>query len=208
MSNSEKWKQIQFPKKVKLQKKYLVSNQGRVKSYIDDPKKAQLLKPKRIEDFLCISLRILGVKKSLFIHRLVADAFLKGPKGKQKFVLHKDHKRSNNHVSNLKWATIEDQVEHRRTSPNYKSSLRKRILIPGDFSKILSEAKVKKMKEEIFNPKRKRTLKQIAKAYNTSEMNVYRIKKGEFWYKIKVKGEPDSPRYLAYLRAKKQYGHK
>ena len=205
MSTSEKWKQIQFPKKVKLQKKYMVSNHGRVKSYIDDPKKAQLLKPKQIEDFQCISLRILGVKKSLFIHRLVADAFLSKPHGKQKFVLHKDHRRSNNASANLKWATIEQQVEHRKDSPAYKRSLKKRILVTGHFSKVLNEAKVKKIKEEVFNKHRKRTLKQIAHAYHTSEMNIYRIKKGEFWYQIKVKGEPDSAKYLAWQRAKKLY---
>jgi len=205
MSKSEKWKPIKFPRNVKLQKKYLVSNTGKVASYTDSPKNAMVLKPKRIEDFECISLRILGVKKSLFIHRLVAEAFLKKPGSKRKFVLHKDHKRGNNAASNLKWATIEEQVKHRRNSPAYKRSLKKRILVTGYFSKVLNEDKVKKIKTEIFDPKRKRTLSQIAKAYKTSEMNIYRIKKGEFWYQIKVKNEPDSPKYLAYMKAKKLY---
>ena len=59
------------------------------------------------------------------------------------------------------------------------------------------------MKEELFDPKRKRTLKKIAAAYGVSEMNVYRIKSGEFWYKIKVKNEPDNKKYLEYLKMKK-----
>ena len=202
MSKSEKWKQIEFPKKVKLQKKYLVSNSGKIASYVDSPKKATPLKAKRIEDFHCISLRMHGVKKSLFIHRLVAEAFLKQKSPKHEFVLHLDHNRSNNSSSNLKWATQKEQLEHRKSSPAVKRALKARVLISGSFSKVLNEDKVRRIKTEMFDPKRKRTLKQIANAFKTSEMNIYRIKKGEFWYQIKVKGEPDSPKYLAYKKAK------
>ncbi|MBK7669101.1 MAG: hypothetical protein IPJ32_18220 [Sphingobacteriaceae bacterium] len=66
MSNAEKWKAIDFPKKVKLQKKYLVSNTGKLASYADSPKNAQKLKAKRIEDYHCISIRMFGVKKITF----------------------------------------------------------------------------------------------------------------------------------------------
>ena len=67
MASAEKWKPIAFPKKVKLQKKYLVSNSGKLASYADSPKNAQKLKAKRIEDYHCISIRMQGVKKSLFV---------------------------------------------------------------------------------------------------------------------------------------------
>ena len=107
MSKAEKWKGIDFPKKVKLQKKYLVSNTGKLASYADLPKNAQKLKAKRIEDYHCISIRMFGVKKSLFVHRLVAEAFLRQPTPKHKFVIHLDHNKGNNNASNLKWTTIE-----------------------------------------------------------------------------------------------------
>lgn len=203
MSTAEKWKLIEFPKKVKLQKKYLVSNTGKLSSYYDSPKEAQKLKAKRIEDYHCISLRMFGVKKSLFVHRLVAEAFLRQPTPKHKFVIHLDHNKSNNNASNLKWVTLEQQVEHRKSSPAVKRALKDRILQDGNYSKVLNEKKVTKIKEEIWNPKRKRTLKQIAEAYGVSEMNIYRIKSGEFWYKIKVKGEPDHKKYLEFKKAKK-----
>jgi len=200
MSKSEKWKQIQFPKGVKLQKKYQVSSTGKIASYYTDPKKADLLKLKEIEGYKCISVRMFGVKKSLFAHRLVAEAFLKPKSNKHTFVLHVDHNRKNNSVSNLKWATQEQQSEHRKSSPAVKRALKNRVLIGGVFSKVLTEAKVKKLKEEIWDPKRKRSLKKLADAYKTSEMNIYRIKSGEFWYRVKVKNEPDSPKYLEYMR--------
>lgn len=203
MSNAEKWKAIDFPKKVKLQKKYLVSNTGKLASYADSPKNAQKLKAKRIEDYHCISIRMFGVKKSLFVHRLVAEAFLRQPTPKHKYVIHLDHNKSNNNASNLKWTTLEQQVEHRKSSPAVKRAIKERVLQDGNYSKVLTEAKVRRMKEELFDPKRKRTLKKIADAYGVSEMNVYRIKSGEFWYKIKVKHEPDSKKYLEYLKMKK-----
>jgi hypothetical protein len=204
MSKTEKWKPIEFPKKVKLQKKYLVSNTGKLASYLDTPRNAQVLKTKRIEDFHCISLRMYGVKKSLFVHRLVAEAFLRRPSNKHEYVIHLDHNKKNNHSQNLKWATQREQIEHRKTSPAVKKAIKDRILIKGSFAKVLTENKVKRIKEEIWDPKRKRTLKQIAESYGTSEMNIYRIKKGEFWYQVKVKNEPDTPKYLAYVKALKQ----
>lgn len=203
MAASEKWKAIAFPKKVKLQKKYLVSNSGKLASYADSPKNAKKLKAKRIEDYHCISIRMQGVKKSLFVHRLVAEAFLRQPTAKHKFVIHLDHNKSNNNASNLKWTTLEQQVEHRKGSPAVKKAIKERVLQDGDYAKVLTETKVKKMKEELFNPKRTRTLKQIAKSYGVSEMNIYRIKSGEFWYKVKVRNEPDSKKYLNYLKVKK-----
>ncbi|MGZ3883218.1 MAG: HNH endonuclease signature motif containing protein [Bacteroidia bacterium] len=204
MSKNEKWKQIQFPRAVKLQKKYMVSNTGKVASYTDKPADAGLLQLKEIEGYKCISLRMHGVKKSLFAHRLVAEAFLKPKSSRHTFVLHLDHNRKNNSVDNLRWATQMEQAAHRKGSPLVKKALKNRVLLGGVFSKVLTEAKVKKLKEEIWDPKRKKSLKKLAEQYNISEMNIYRIKSGEFWYRVKVKHEPDSPKYLEYVKALKQ----
>lgn len=204
MAARERWKPIQFPRTVRLQKKYMVSDTGKVASYTDSPKKAGLLKLKEIEGYKCISLRLHGVKKSLFAHRLVAEAFLKKRSPKHNFVLHLDHNKRNNAASNLRWATQKEQSEHRRNSPQVKKALKNRVLTSGVFSKVLTEARVKRLKEEMWDPKRKRSLKKLAELYRISEMNIYRIRNGEFWYRIKVKNEPDTPKYLAYLKALKQ----
>lgn len=203
MSKNEKWKQIQFPRTVKLQKSYMVSSTGKVASYTGKASDADLLRLKEIEGYKCISLRMHGVKKSLFAHRLVAEAFLKPRTGKHTFILHLDHDRTNNTVSNLKWATQAEQSAHRKNSPQVKKALKNRVLVGGVFSKVLTENKVKKLKEEIWDPKRKKSLKKLAEHYSISEMNIYRIKNGEFWYRVKVKNEPDSPKYLEYVKALK-----
>ena len=45
-----------------------------------------------------------SIKKEVYVHRLVACAFLDNPKGYD-FVNHKDEVKNNNHVDNLEWCT-------------------------------------------------------------------------------------------------------
>jgi hypothetical protein len=44
--------------------------------------------------------------------------------------------------------------------------------------------------------------KQIAEKFGVSEMQIYRIKRGEIWFHIKTKNEPDTKKYLSYLKNK------
>ena len=46
-----------------------------------------------------------------YIHRLVAEYFLKKPKGKD-VVNHKDCNRINNHVDNLEWVTTKENIDY------------------------------------------------------------------------------------------------
>ena len=45
------------------------------------------------------------------VHRLVAQAFIDKPKGKE-FINHKDGNPQNNVVSNLEWVTVKENVHH------------------------------------------------------------------------------------------------
>lgn len=54
-----------------------------------------------------------GKRRRYRIHRLVAELFLV-PDPSRPHVNHKDGDKSNNHVSNLEWCTVEENNEHYR----------------------------------------------------------------------------------------------
>lgn len=92
---------------------YSVSTYGRVchnpPSYVtadgytcyDDWK---MLRPFTNRAYLCVKLCHNSIEKTVFIHRLVATAFIPNPDNKPE-VNHIDHNPLNNHVSNLEWMT-------------------------------------------------------------------------------------------------------
>ena len=61
--------------------------------------------------YLRIRFVINGVRKSHFVHRLVASAFVPNPLDKAT-VNHEDGDRTNNRASNLSWATIRENCRH------------------------------------------------------------------------------------------------
>ncbi len=199
MSEKESWKPIPLKRGKGAIQKYAISSLGRIASYTQDIHNARILRVNDNSGFFQINTRSEGKSKAILIHRAVAEAFLKKPSPKHTFVLHLDYNKKNNHVSNLKWATQKEQVEHIKKSP-YVIMAKKKRMVVGHHSKMLDAKGVKKMKEMIWDPNRKKTLGQIAKQFKVSEMNVYRIKSGEFWYHIHVKHEPVHPKYKEYLK--------
>ena len=119
------------------------------------------------------------------IHRLVADYFLKKPQAKQTIVSHLDYDKLNNRVGNLKWMTPEENYEHQTKSPyviKEKEERRHRRKEDSRATK-LSVTKVMLMKKLINQGK---PVKQLVKQFRVSDMQVYRIKRGENWGDIKA----------------------
>jgi uncharacterized protein (UPF0305 family) len=197
-NTKEIWKQI-TALKGKTTKNYGVSNLGKLCSFEKSLNDKTIINLGDNNGFPVTTVRVNKKSIALFPHREVANYFIKKSNPKYKFVLHLDHNKSNNEVSNLKWASQEQQSEHNKSNPVVKNAISQRIST-GAMSKKLSEAKVIKLKTEIYNPKRKLTLKQLAEKYDIAEMNLYRIKSGVFWYHIHVEGEPVHEKYKAYLK--------
>jgi hypothetical protein len=103
-------------------------------------------------------------KRKFYVHKLVAEAFLPNPENK-KVVIHKDGNLSNNHVSNLEWASRIDAQVH-----NYKIQ-RKR---PG--FRFLNRSDVEFIKKQLDKGVSGRVL---AKQFKVSEMKITRIKQGK-----------------------------
>lgn len=93
---------------------YEVSNLGNVRSVSRGRNTGRLLKPfgRQIKiNYQSVTLCKNGIKKTRTIHRLVAEAFISNLDGK-KTVNHKDNNPRNNIVTNLEWASYQENIRH------------------------------------------------------------------------------------------------
>lgn len=185
----EKWKQVTFSGWETMQRKYAISNMGRLASYQKQVEKdGTILKGSEIEGYKVLRLRVQGAYIAFLFHRLVAEAFCKKGKSDNNFVIHLNHKKQDNKAANIKWANKEEVAAHNKNSPAVKA-YRKQLQEKAPEIKKglkLSIAQVKQIKTLINNPKRKLTHKQIAEKYGISEMAITRMKRGENWGHVKV----------------------
>lgn len=197
-SKKEIWKAISIDGK-KPSVPYMISNQGRFGVLPDKSKKIEIRNFKPTAGYYRYNTRQKGKNKAIFLFKEVAIAFLKKPSTKHKFVIHKDHNYLNDHVDNLKWATTEEHRAHTTLSPNSVLARKRKAIVKSSHSKVLNEKTVVELKRIIWDPKRKLSFKQIAKKFGVSEMQIYRIKSGEFWYHVKVEHEPVHEKYKQNL---------
>lgn len=100
---------------------YKVSSYGRIKSYHKRYKKPRILKTSMTTTgYRKVELRKNKVKKSLKIHRLVAEAFISNEE-KKPYVNHLDSNPLNNNVNNLEWCTQKENMIHSAIFGNHKS---------------------------------------------------------------------------------------
>ena len=99
----EEWKRItDFPN-------YFISNFGRVKRVTKTKERYVAITINNNGYQTCCLYDLPLKRKTLFIHRLVAEHFLPNPANKPT-VHHKDTNPTNNNVSNLQWATYSEQA--------------------------------------------------------------------------------------------------
>ncbi|MDT0677817.1 HNH endonuclease signature motif containing protein [Autumnicola musiva] len=164
---------------------YKVSNYGRVISYLKNPE-GDLMKGGKVGGYLNFAVRLKnGKSKTYYVHRIVAELFLKKKDG-DKYVIHKNFEKDDNKVSNLAWATKEEWVEHQYHSPSVKENKHKRKLRKVVSYSKLSYAQAVILKKKLLDPNRKTRIKVLAKQFGVSEMQLYRIKSGENWGDIEV----------------------
>ena len=197
MSNKKEiWKPITVDGK-KPNVPYVISNHGRFGVMQDGKVEVRHFKP--TAGTYRYNTRLNGKNKAIFLYKEVATAFIKKPSPKHKYVIHKDHNYLNDHVSNLKWATASEHRMHTASSPKSLLARKRRAIKVSSHSKVLSEKSVTKLKTMMWDPKRKLSFKQLAEKFGVSEMQIYRIKSGTFWYHIHVPHEPIHAKYKQNL---------
>ena len=181
--SGEVWKPLVFKGSKDLRNHYAVSSSGRIASYKEDVlEDGKLLNGSLTTGYRTLNLHRPGHKGTLYIHRELAKLFLPRPSAKHKYVIHKNHDKLDNSVKNLKWATLEEMIEHQQSSPAkiaYKEKQATR-----EVGLKLTASKVRRIKEQLNNENRRVTIKQLADKYAVSEMTMYRIKSGENWSRV------------------------
>jgi hypothetical protein len=119
-----------------------------------------------------------GKTTGRYVHKLVAQHFLKKENKDKIFVIHLDYDKKNNKIENLKWATKREKELHQFKNPTFIKS-RENIT----YGK-LSVGKVKIIKRQLLNKKNRLTM--IAKRFGVSDMQIHRIKSGENWADVKI----------------------
>jgi hypothetical protein len=114
---NEVWKKVDFGNKTLPA--YEISNYGRIKSHAYDKYPlGKIINGSLVNGYKSLNVRMdNGETQSKYIHKLVAEFFVKKAHKYQSFVIHKDHNKSNNHFENLIWATREELDKHNKKNP-------------------------------------------------------------------------------------------
>lgn len=192
MKLKEEWKE--FIPELKTRKKYFVSNYGNVKAVHlnEEGKKVEKKLNGSFIDgyrYLAFSRKKKGEQRKgihYSFHYLVGLLFLEKEK-KHSNVIHLDYNRSNNIVTNLKWVTYMEMLEHTKKSPKVIEAKKKLV----EFNKQrdghkLTKNDIIRLKKKLFEPGRKVKNKTLAKEFGISEMQLYRIKMRQNWAHVEV----------------------
>ena len=121
---------------------YQVSNEGRIRTHNKTTFtekhgirhwKDRILKQKTAADgAMRVDLWNKGKYKTLLVHRIVIITFLGEPPEKNMTVNHKDGNRKNNHIDNLEWLSLKDNIIHGFKNGLYAKNMRSCKLIDAD----------------------------------------------------------------------------
>lgn len=165
----EQWKEIP-----NSDRKYFISNYGRIRSFYLDKKNGKILKPVSIKGFMSVNLKLDGKAKTHYVHKLTALVFVPKESTEQIVVTHVDGNSQNNYYKNLRWQTKEEHFQHvtqklKEINVGRKGKVINSKLQPNDIA-VLKAMLEKGIRQNV-----------IARLFSISEMQVSRIKRGENW---------------------------
>ena len=177
--NAEKWRPVPG-----LGGQYEVSSLGRVRSVervtVDSRGRSRrfpskLLKPRvhKVTGYVHVNLWVSGQGRTSLLHQLVAETFI-GPRPPGMQIAHRDGFKTNNAISNLRYATLvenaADQVLH-RTRP----------LGQNRAFAVLADESVRAIDEAL---RAGRTQASLARRFGVCEATISQIARGHTWRHI------------------------
>lgn len=184
---NEKWKVLEFKSITGLS--YAVSDYGRVASFRTNIEKGNLLGCGTNKGYKIFRSNFSkdGKNRSeaVYVHKLVAEKFIPKRTPSQIYVIHLNYVKDDNRVVNLRWASQEELNEHQKSNPRAVSDYKRLHKHNRLHHYKLSEPEVKVLKRKLLDPNRKTRIKMIALNFGVSEMQLYRIKRGENWGHVK-----------------------
>jgi HNH endonuclease/NUMOD4 motif len=176
---NEKWAVIQFGE-IENPPRYEVSNYGRLRSFQSGNVTGSIIRGSVIQGYRSLNIRSGGKTLNRYVHKLVADYFVGPAAPDQKYVIHLDYDKLNNHVQNIARATKDEMVAHNRENP----SLKNRVMPRRTRNYKLTETKVKIIKKLLQNDKNR--LKMIARQFGITHTQLNRIRSGENWKHVTI----------------------
>lgn len=166
----EIFKPIKFSfKSALLRNQYAVSNKGRLVSFRVEIGDGKILNGTLIQGYKTFKAKPNGENITLFVHKIVAENFVKKTSKKAEFVIHLDHNKTNNKAENLLWVTRTELSEHLKQSPKLKAYYNRgeakatKIAKQEAKAKLAKEQKDKPAKVKKSDPKDKAKSKDKAK---------------------------------------------
>ncbi|ADX67487.1 MULTISPECIES: HNH endonuclease [Weeksella] len=178
----EVWKDYE-DEELATNRSFMVSNSGLVKKIYQGSDRFKI-----VEGTLNNGYRIIwivlkdGKRTAWYVHKMVAETFLENPENK-KYVVHLDHNKLNNAVENLQWANHDEWKEHNQ---HLFRKMKGRSRLNNLPNSKLTEKQVRSLKKKLANPNKKIKVATLAKQYNISEGQIYRIIRGDNWSHIKI----------------------
>jgi hypothetical protein len=174
---NEEWQNLNLDDVI-LPTKYEISNYGNVRRNNKKSGDLENVNPTSIKGYAAFIFRSKENKPcTKYLHKMVAETFIKKERDDQTFVIHVDYDKQNNQIQNLKWVDKWELAAHHRHNPK----ARKRKITNAK----LDETKVKLIKK-ILQRENKTRLKMIAKRFGISHTQLNRIRSGENWGHVKV----------------------
>lgn len=121
-----------------------------------------------------------GTRKTILVHRLVANAFIPNPENKPK-VNHKDGIKSNNEVTNLEWNTVSENIKHA-----YETALKKSTMLKGaeNIRSKLSEIQIQYIRENYIPKDKEFGTKALGEKFGVSQNAISKIVNFKVWKEV------------------------